>query len=70
MRRSQLSSTARTALERGIIKPETTHLDYGCGRGNDTETLTAMGYKSIGFDPYYFPDQTKLQLADVVTLMY
>jgi DNA phosphorothioation-associated putative methyltransferase len=66
MRRSQLSSTIRAALRHEIITQEQTHLDYGCGRGNDVEFLQEIGFNSIGYDPYYFPKPP--EPADIVTL--
>jgi DNA phosphorothioation-associated putative methyltransferase len=45
------------------------HLDYGCGRGDDVRELQAMGFRSRGYDPYYFPNTVR-RPADIVTLLY
>ena len=49
-----------------MITPERSPLDYGCGKGDDVPALVAMGFNSIGYDPYYFPNPPSP--ADVVTL--
>jgi hypothetical protein len=56
-------------IDGGILLPHHTHLDYGCGRGDDVRFLQAMGFRSRGYDPYYFP-RTLKRAADVVTLLY
>jgi hypothetical protein len=56
-------------IKAGILLPEHKHLDYGCGRGDDVRFLKAMGFRSRGYDPYYFPRTLKTP-ADVVTLLY
>ena len=66
--RKHFSATARLMLKKNLIKPTETHLDYGCGRGGDTEKLRSLGYSSARFDPYYFPNTPKC--ADVVTMSY
>jgi DNA phosphorothioation-associated putative methyltransferase len=69
MTRVELSRPARLAIESGIITPETTILDYGCGLGGDVQRLQSSGYDCTGWDPYYFPD-VELRSADVVNLSY
>jgi DNA phosphorothioation-associated putative methyltransferase len=69
MTRVELSRPARLAIASGIITPETTIFDYGCGFGGDVQRLQASGYDCTGWDPYYFPD-VELRLADVVNLSY
>lgn len=69
MKRTRYSATIWAALEAGILTRDRTHLDYGCGYGDDVKRLRSMGYSSIGYDPYYFPS-TPLVRSDVVTLSY
>lgn len=66
--RKHLSATAKATINRQLLTKTETHLDYGCGRGGDVERLQTLGYSSIGFDPYYFPEIPKA--ADVVTINY
>jgi DNA phosphorothioation-associated putative methyltransferase len=66
--RYYLSATAKALLKYKILNPTDTHLDYGCGKGGDVERLSQLGYKSVGYDPYYFPLQPTG--ADVVTMGY
>ena len=66
--RHRLSATADIVLKTGLLSPQQTHLDYGCGRGDDVERLRQLGLNSIGYDPYYFPDA--VTSADVVTMSY
>lgn len=66
--RNHLSATAKAMLKHSLLFLDESHLDYGCGRGGDVERLTSSGYKSTGYDPYYFPSQAPL--ADVVTMSY
>jgi len=68
LKRSELSLPMAATIDAGILLPHHTHLDYGCGRGDDVRFLQAMGFRSQGYDPYYFPRTQKA--ADVVTLIY
>ncbi|MEG4007750.1 DNA phosphorothioation-associated putative methyltransferase [Microcoleus sp. Pol11C1] len=69
LKRNQLSLPMAAAVDAGILLPHHAHLDYGCGRGDDVRFLQAMGFRSRGYDPYYFPRTIK-RAADVVTLLY
>ena len=68
LKRSELSLPMAATVDAGILQRQHTHLDYGCGRGDDVRFLRAMGFRSRGYDPYYF-SRTK-RAADVVTLIY
>lgn len=57
------------ALVHGIIQPNSSVLDYGCGRGEDVRYLKTAGVEACGWDPYYQP-QAMLRPADVVNLGY
>ncbi|MEG3920739.1 MULTISPECIES: DNA phosphorothioation-associated putative methyltransferase [unclassified Microcoleus] len=69
LKRHELSLPMAAAVDGGILLPHHTHLDYGCGRGDDVRFLQAMGFRSRGYDPYYFP-RTLKRAVDVVTLLY
>lgn len=67
--RGDLSRPVRQSLVDGLISPETSVLDYGCGRGQDVARLGQMGIAAHGWDPYFSPD-TPLVSRDVVYLNY
>ncbi len=69
MTRVELSRPVRLAIESGIITPETTIFDYGCGLGGDVSRLQAAGYNCAGWDPYYFPN-IECRSADIINLSY
>jgi DNA phosphorothioation-associated putative methyltransferase len=69
LKRNELSLARAANIDGGILQHHHTHLDYGCGRGDDVRFLQAMGFRSRGYDPYYFPQRVKTT-ADVVTLIY
>ena len=55
MVRAHLSRPIQLALASGLIYPEATFLDYGCGRGDDLRTLSGLGYDCVGWDPVHYP---------------
>lgn len=67
--RKRLSPLIRKLLDLGILEKSCTHLDYGCGFGQDVERLRSLGFNSVGYDPYYFPISPK-NAADIVTMNY
>ena len=67
--RSEISRPVRIALQSGFFKPDTSFFDYGCGRGGDIKLLYQLGYKSSGWDPYYYPNNNR-EGADIVNLGY
>jgi len=67
--RAGLSRPIRLALESGLITPERTVFDYGCGRGQDVHRLGQFGIESSGWDPLHRPDAPQ-EPADVVNLGY
>src|SRR5215831_7651542 len=69
IRRAELSKPIRTALQDGLIRQDTTVLDYGCGHGDDIRRLAAAGIRSGGWDPAHRPDERKAP-ADIVNLGY
>jgi hypothetical protein len=67
LKRNEWSLPMAATIDGGILHHHT-HLDYGCGRGDNVRFLQAMGFRSRGYDPYYFPRIKKV--ADIVTLIY
>ena len=67
--RNSLSKPVRLALEAGLLTPETSFFDYGCGHGGDSKRLSQKGFASSGWDPYYRPKQPH-QAADIINLGY
>ena len=59
----------RLALSEGLISPETSVLDYGCGRGNDVALLAGAGISCQGWDPKHCPLPPPAP-ADIVNLGY
>ena len=69
IRRTSLSRPVALALHDGLLQPERTFFDYGCGRGDDLLRLHKMGIPVTGWDPAFFPDEERTP-ADVVNLGY
>lgn len=69
MSRSRLSRPVRLAIEDGVLQPEHSVFDYGCGRGGDLARLGEAGYKVSGWDPSHAPDNER-RPAEVVNLGY
>jgi DNA phosphorothioation-associated putative methyltransferase len=69
IRRGDFSWPVKCLLRDGLVGKGVTFFDYGCGRGEDVELLTAEGVACGGWDPAYRPDAPR-QAADVVNLGY
>jgi len=69
IRRGDFSRPVKCLLRDGLIDKGVTFFDYGCGRGEDIELLTAEGITCSGWDPVYRPDAPR-QEADIVNLGY
>ena len=69
IRRSGLSRPLRIAVDAGMVSPEASVLDYGCGRGHDIQHLSQLGVRAEGWDPVHRPDGRR-RPADVVNLGY
>src|SRR5437016_9836882 len=69
IRRGAHSRPVFLALAHGLIGPNLSFFDYGCGFGEDVRLLKATGVKAEGWDPYYLPD-VRLRPADCVNLGY
>ncbi len=69
IRRGDFSRPVKSLLRDGLLGKDVTFFDYGCGRGEDIELLTAEGVTCSGWDPAYRPNAAQLE-ADVVNLGY
>lgn len=67
--RAELSRPIKRALEDGILSPDMSIFDYGCGHGDDLRLLAKRGIKGTGWDPVHRPDQERHR-APVVNLGY
>ncbi|MCC6630154.1 MAG: DNA phosphorothioation-associated putative methyltransferase [Chloroflexi bacterium] len=65
--RTGLSRPVALVLDEGLLTPETTFFDYGCGRGGDLHRLAVLGYDVAGWDPAYHPEG-KIRPSDIVNL--
>lgn len=65
--RSALSAPMQTLMRHGLLVPERSCFDYGCGRGDDLRSLQESGYTASGWDPHYAPDG-ECTPADLVNL--
>src|SRR5262245_22562698 len=69
IRRGDFSRPVKSMLRDGLLDKSVSVFDYGCGRGEDVELLTALGIACAGWDPAYRPEAPRSE-ADVVNLGY
>jgi hypothetical protein len=69
LRRTGLSRPISRALTDGLLIPDSTVFDYGCGKGDDIRHLRTLGYAVDGWDPVHRPN-VKRRCAEVVNLGY
>ncbi len=69
IRRGDFSRPVKCLLRDGLLAAGVSFFDYGCGRGEDLELLTADGVMCSGWDPAFRPEAPKSE-ADVVNLGY
>ncbi|MGY1753803.1 DNA phosphorothioation-associated putative methyltransferase [Blastococcus sp. SYSU D01042] len=67
--RQQLSMPVRRALEDGVLRRDSSVLDFGSGRGGDVARLRAMGMEAHGWDPHFAREAIPEQ-SDAVLLVY
>ena len=67
--RTDYSRPIRLALLDGVIGPDSTVLDYGCGLGDDVRHLRLHGTETWGWDPVHLPNGSRAP-AQVVNLGY
>ncbi len=69
IRRLGHSRPVALAQAQGLIAPDSSFFDYGCGIGEDIQLLRDGGVQAEGWDPHYRPE-TPLSAADCVNLGY
>lgn len=69
IRRLGHSRPVALAWAQGLIAPNVSLFDYGCGFGEDIQLLKEIGVQAEGWDPYYRPDAS-VHPADCVNLGY
>lgn len=69
LRRYAYSKPISSAISDGIIAPQKTVFDYGCGRGDDVVRLRRADIDATGWDPAH-QSNTEIKPADVVNLGY
>jgi DNA phosphorothioation-associated putative methyltransferase len=65
--RTNLSAPVQALWRHGLISPERTFFDYGCGKSDDVRTLCANSIDANGWDPHFRPDAER-RTADTVNL--
>jgi DNA phosphorothioation-associated putative methyltransferase len=65
--RYQLSQPVQLLMRYGLLKEETSFFDYGCGRGDDVDTLMSGGIDAIGWDPHYAPNND-IEKRDIINI--
>ncbi len=65
--RKELSQPMQALAKAGFLDGEFSILDYGCGKGDDVNELTAHGLDVSGWDPNYYPDGDLIP-SDIVNL--
>jgi DNA phosphorothioation-associated putative methyltransferase len=69
LRRVDYSRPVRLAIQQGLLKPQISFFDYGCGQGDDVRQLQNAGIDAIGWDPFFSPSVHR-PASDVVNLGY
>jgi DNA phosphorothioation-associated putative methyltransferase len=67
--RTRLSRPAQLAVDLGLLAPETSLFDFGCGRGGDVDGLAEAGIAARGWDPVHRPESPR-ERADIVLCGY
>lgn len=65
--RHELSGPMKTLAKQGYLDGRFSIFDYGCGRGDDLRELEAHGLDALGWDPFFSPDNDKVN-SDIVNL--
>ena len=65
--RTNLSAPVQLLVRNGLLNPNDSFFDYGCGRGSDIEVLSGNGIAATGWDPHFASENTKSP-AKVVNL--
>lgn len=66
--RAALSAPMYLLFTSGLIRHNSTVLDYGCGQGDDIRALQSDGYAVEGWDPHYRSDPSSLKKSKITNL--
>lgn len=66
--RAALSAPMYLLFTSGLIRQDSTVLDYGCGQGDDVRALKSDGFAAEGWDPHFRPDPGSLKKSQVTNL--
>jgi DNA phosphorothioation-associated putative methyltransferase len=66
--RAALSAPMYMLFTSGLIRHDSTLLDYGCGLGHDIKALQSDGFTAAGWDPHFRPDPSSLKKSQVTNL--
>ena len=66
--RAALSAPMYMLFTSGLIRHDSTLLDYGCGQGDDIKALQSDGFTAEGWDPHFRPDPSSLKKSQVTNL--
>ena len=64
-----MSRPVRSLFEANVFHEGMSFFDYGCGHGEDLKFVAEKGFQVQGWDPFYQPDNEKIN-ADIVNLGY
>lgn len=67
MVRHAVSQPVSLMLQHGLLRPDLSFFDYGCGKGDDLRILAGAGLAATGWDPHFAPD-LPLEAADIVNI--
>jgi DNA phosphorothioation-associated putative methyltransferase len=67
--RYELSRPLKLALADGLLSPNDSVFDYGCGRGDDLRNLQQRGINCSGWDPEHYPEGRRTR-ASIINLGY
>ena len=66
--RTTISAPVQLLLRHGLLARDRSFFDYGCGRGDDIQSLASDGFSAQGWDPYFAPNNPVVESSDVVNL--
>ena len=65
--RHDLSKPMQLMMRVGLVTPQRSLFDYGCGQGEDVQALVSQGFDAFGWDPHHAATGVR-KPADVVNL--
>ena len=65
--RHDLSKPMQLMMRFGLVTPQRSLFDYGCGQGEDIEALVSQGFDAFGWDPHHAATGAR-KPADIVNL--